>query len=945
MTGFWRRPHLMGQSAKGDENLSIRTNSSSFLDNLCINTIRFLAVDAVQKANSGHPGLPMGAAPMAYVLWTRHFKHHPARPDWFDRDRFVLSAGHGSMLLYALLHLTGYDLPLEEIKKFRQWGSITPGHPERGLTPGVETTTGPLGQGFGNAVGLAVAERFLASRYNRPGLEIVSHFTYCLASDGDLMEGVGAESASIAGQLKLGKLICLYDNNHISLSAATDLTFSEDRAGRFAAYGWHVQSVDNGNDLAAIDKAIRAARDETQRPSLILVRTHIGYGSPHKQDTFEAHGSPLGEEEVRLTKQNLGWPLEPAFLIPQEALARFREALTRGEKAEAEWNSRLDSYSRTYPGPAEELRRAVRGELPENWSAGIPAFSADPKGLATRVTSGRVLNEVARRIPTLIGGSADLDPSTHTALKGLGDFENPDRQADDRQGSAGGEWSFAGRNLHYGVREHAMGAITNGLAVHGGIIPYASTFLIFSDYMRPSVRLAALIEVGAIYVFTHDSIGLGEDGPTHQPVEQLASLRAIPNLIVIRPADANETAVAWKVAIEERRRPVALVLTRQSVPVLDRARYASADGLRRGAYVLADPAKSPSDLILIASGSEVGLIVEAGAKLSSLGVAVRLVSMPSWELFDAQPREYRDSVLPPMAARLSVEAASPQGWCKYVGDRGEIIGLDRFGASAPGPVVLEKLGFTADNIVERAMKLAGRPIFGSPSVPSTAPGRPGGAVKIAPSILSADFGCLEVQVREAEAAGADYIHVDIMDGRFVPNMTIGPVVVRAIRPFARVPFDIHLMISSPERYIGEFAAAGADIITVQLEACVHLHRVVQQIKELGKRAGVAINPATPASALVEILPFLDLVLVMTVEPGFGGQSFIETMPRKIAEVRRMIDERGLGVELEVDGGIHPDTAPRAVRAGAGVLVAGSAVFTRDMSVAEAMRTLRRSLDP
>jgi transketolase len=919
--------------------------SSSNLDSLCINTIRFLAVDAVQKAKSGHPGLPMGAAPMAYVLWDRHLKHQPANPGWFDRDRFVLSAGHGSMLLYALLHLTGYDLPLEQIEMFRQWGSHTPGHPERGHTPGVETTTGPLGQGFGNGVGLAVAERFLAARYNRPGFEIIDHFTYGLVSDGDLMEGVAAESASIAGHLRLGKLIYLYDNNHISLASSTDLTFTEDRAGRFGAYGWHVQTVEDGNDLAAIDAAIRAARAETERPSLILVRTHIGYGSPHKQDTFEAHGSPLGEDEVRLTKQNLGWPVQPDFLIPGEALAHFREALTRGQKAEAEWNSLFGAYARAHPGPAQELRQAIRGELPKNWDAGVPVFPADPKGMATRVASGRVLTEIAGRIPTLIGGSADLNPSTHTALKGLGDFESPDRTAADRQGAAGGDWSYAGRNLHYGVREHAMGAITNGLAAHGGIIPFASTFLIFSDYMRPAIRLAALMELGVIYVFTHDSIGLGEDGPTHQPVEQLASLRAIPNLVLIRPADANEAAVAWKIAVEERRRPVALALTRQSVAVLDRSRYASADGLRRGGYVLSDPADRRPDVILIASGSEVGLVVQAAEKLKSRGIAARLVSMPSWDLFETQTQEYRDAVLPPAwPARLAVEAASPQGWSKYVGDRGEVIGVDCFGASAPGPVVLDKLGFTADNVVERAMKLiSGRPQPG-PSGAEVRSGRSESHVKIAPSILSADFGCLEAQVKEAEAAGADYIHIDIMDGRFVPNITIGPVVVRAIRPFVRLPFDVHLMIESPERYIGDFAAAGADGITVQQEACVHLHRVVQQIKELKKRAGVAINPATPAQTLEEILPFVDLVLVMTVNPGFGGQSFIETMPRKIAEVRRMIDERGLSVELEVDGGIHAETAPLAVKAGARVLVAGSAIFNRATSVAEALKTLRRSLE-
>jgi transketolase len=928
------------------------------LDNLCINTIRFLAVDAVQKAKSGHPGLPLGAAPMAYVLWDRHLKHQPANPGWFDRDRFVLSAGHGSMLLYALLHLTGYDLPLEQIKMFRQWGSRTPGHPERELTPGVETTTGPLGQGFGNGVGLAAAERFLAARYNRPGFEIINHFTYGLVSDGDLMEGVGAESASIAGHLKLGKLIYLYDNNHISLAASTDLTFTEDRAGRFEAYGWHVQTVEDGNDLAAIDSAIRAARAETRRPSLILVRTHIGYGSPHKQDTFEAHGSPLGEDEVRLTKENLGWPVQPDFLVPPDALAHFREALSRGQKAEAEWNSLFEAYARAHPGPAQELRRAMRGELPENWDEGLPFFSPDPKGMATRVASGRVLTEIATRIPTLIGGSADLNPSTHTALQGLGDFESPDRKAADRQGAAGGDWSYAGRNLHYGVRENAMGAITNGLAVHGGIIPFAATFLIFSDYMRPTIRLAALMELGVIYAFTHDSIGLGEDGPTHQPVEHLASLRAIPNLVVIRPADANEAAVSWKVAVEERRRPVALALTRQAVPVLDRSRYASAEGLRRGGYVLADPADRPPAVILLASGSEVGLIVEAAEKLKSLGIAARLVSMPSWELFDAQTEEYRDAVLPPaLSARLAVEAASPLGWSKYVGDRGGIIGLERFGASAPGPVVLKNLGFAVDHVVERALEVLGRAANSRPSpgrVDSNETGGPaegrlsgagrGGRIKIAPSILSADFGCLEAQVKQAEAAGADYIHIDVMDGRFVPNMTIGPVVVRAIRPFVRVPFDVHLMIESPERYIDDFAAAGADGLTVQLEGCVHLHRVVQQIKELGKRAGVAINPATPAPSLEEILPFADLVLVMTVNPGFGGQSFIETMPRKIAEVRRMIDDRGLDVELEVDGGIHAETAPLAVKAGARVLVAGSAIFNRDASVAEAMKTLRRSLE-
>ena len=566
------------------------------LDQLCINTVRFLSVDAVQKANSGHPGMPLGAAPMAYVLWTRLLKHNPRNPDWFDRDRFVLSAGHGSMLLYSLLHLTGYDLSLDDIKHFRQWGSKTPGHPERGHTPGVEVTTGPLGQGFANAVGMAIAEAQLASRYNRPGFEVIDHATYAIVSDGDLMEGVAAEAASLAGHLRLGKLTCLYDNNYVSLAAGTDITLSEDRAGRFDAYGWHTVSVDDGNDLAAIDGALQAARAETTRPSLILVRTHLGYGSPNKQDSFEAHGSPLGVDEVRLTKQNLGWPTEPPFLIPEPALVHFREALARGAHAEAAWNDRMAAYAQAFPDLAHELRRSLRGELPPDWDADIPVFPADVKGIATRVASGKVMNALARRLPALTGGSADLDPSTYTALNGFGDFNPPVDNDDDTQGSAGGGWSYGGRNLHFGVREHAMGAIVNGLAAHGATIPYGSTFLIFSDYMRPPIRLAALMGLHVVQVFTHDSIALGEDGPTHQPVEQLAALRAIPNLTVIRPGDANETAVAWRVALETRDRPVALVLTRQALPTLDRSRYAPADGLRRGAYVLADAPDGRPDL-------------------------------------------------------------------------------------------------------------------------------------------------------------------------------------------------------------------------------------------------------------------------------------------------------------------------------------------------------------
>ena len=675
------------------------------LDLLSINTIRFLSVDAVQKANSGHPGLPLGAAPMAYVLWMRVLKHNPSDPGWFDRDRFVLSAGHGSMLLYSLLHLTGYALSLDEIQRFRQWDSKAPGHPERGHTPGVEVTTGPLGQGIANAVGMATAEAQLAARYNRPGCVVVDHATYALVSDGDLMEGVGAEAASLAGHLKLGKLTCLYDDNRVTLAAGTDITFSEDRARRFEAYGWHTLAVADGNDLDAIDAALQAARAETARPSLILVRTHLGYGSPHKQDTFEAHGSPLGPDEVRLTKQKLGWPTEPPFLIPESAQARFREALACGARDQAEWNARMAAYERAFPELAQELRRSIAGELPHGWDSDIPVFPADAKGVATRVASGKVMNALAPRLPAMTGGSADLDPSTHTSLQGLGDF-NPPAVGKDTQGSTGGGWSHAGRNLHFGVREHAMGAILNGLAAHGGIVPYGSTFLIFSDYMRPAIRLAALMGLHVVYVFTHDSIALGEDGPTHQPVEHLAALRAIPGLTVIRPGDANETAVAWRVALETRDRPVALVLTRQAVPTLDRVRYAPADGLRRGAYVLADLADGMPELILIASGSEVGLVVAAAERLQAQGVAVRCVSMPSWELFDALPQKDRDAVLPPsVRARLAVEAGVAQGWHRYVGDAGAVLSVERVGASAPGDVLMREYGFSVEEVCRRALAL------------------------------------------------------------------------------------------------------------------------------------------------------------------------------------------------------------------------------------------------
>jgi len=676
------------------------------LDELCVNTLRFLCVDAVQNADSGHPGMPLGAAPMAYVLWTRFLDHSPANPAWAGRDRFVLSAGHGSALLYALLHLTGYDLPLDELERLRRWGSRTPGHPERGVTPGVEVATGPLGQGFANGVGMAMAEAHLAARFNRTDFEIVDHWTYGIVSDGDLMEGVASEAASLAGHLQLGKLVYLYDDNRVTLSAGTGIAFTEDRARRFEAYGWHTQAVEDGNDLAAIERALAAARAETRRPSLILVRTHLGYGSPDKQDTYKAHGSPLGEDEVRLTKRNLGWPVEPAFHVPEPARQRFREALSRGERLEAAWNARFSAYARAFPELAAEFREALQGGLPAGWDADIPAFPEDAKGMATRVASGKVMNAIAPRLPALVGGSADLDPSTNTALLGLGDFEPPGLDARDRQGSEGGGWSRAGRNLHFGVREHAMGAVMNGLAAHGGILPFGATFLVFSDYMRPPMRLAALMGLHVVYVFTHDSIALGEDGSTHQPVEQLACLRAIPGLDVIRPADANETAVAWRVAAETRDRPVALVLTRQDVPTLDRARFASAQGLRRGGYVLADAPGGKPALILIASGSEVALAVAAGERLRARDIAVRIVSLPCWEIFDAQPREYRDAVLPPsVGARLAIEAGVAQGWHRYVGDRGGVLSVERFGASAPGPVVLREYGFTVENVCARAVEL------------------------------------------------------------------------------------------------------------------------------------------------------------------------------------------------------------------------------------------------
>lgn len=684
-----------------------KTSSPNALDNLSINTIRFLSIDAIQKANSGHPGLPMGAATFAYVLWTRFLKHNPANPQWFDRDRFVLSAGHGSMLLYSLLHLTGYDLSLDQIKQFRQWSSLTPGHPERAVTPGVEVTTGPLGQGFGNAMGMAMAEAFFSARYNRPGHQIIDHTTYVLASDGDLMEGVSAEAASLAGHLRLGKLIVLYDDNHITLSAATDLTFTEDVKQRFRAYGWHTQSVEDGNDLLAIERAIKAARRNTEKPSLILVHTHLGYGSPHKQDTFEVHGSPLGVEEVKLTKENLGWPLEPAFYIPEAVLAHFRAAVEKGKHNESKWERRFSAYMQAYPDLAQELHQMMQAELPDDWDVNIPEFPTDAKGMATRVASGKVMNAIASRLPTFIGGSADLDPSTHTALAGEGDFESPQETIEDPQGSVGGGWRYSGSNLHFGIREHAMGAILNGMAAHGGTLPFGATFLIFSDYMRPPMRLAALMGLHVIYVFTHDSIALGEDGPTHEPVEQLLGLRSIPNMLVIRPADANETAAAWRIAIEHTDGPVTLALTRQNVPILGVQKYPQLPlGVRSGGYVLEhSTGNAPPDITLIATGSEVQLALAAREKLEAQGVRARVVSLPCWNLFDTQPAEYKEAVLPPNVPMLAIEAGVSLGWRPYVGPGIEVIGVDRFGASAPGKTVMREYGFSVEHVIERVLAL------------------------------------------------------------------------------------------------------------------------------------------------------------------------------------------------------------------------------------------------
>lgn len=663
--------------------------SEAEIDLLAVNTIRMLAADAVQQAKSGHPGMPLGAAAMAYVLCNRFLRFSPANPRWPDRDRFILSAGHGSALLYALLHLSGYPISLEDIQQFRQWGSKTPGHPEYNVELGVECTTGPLGQGFGMGVGMAMAERFLADRYNRPGHALMNHFVYGIVSDGDLMEGVASEAASLAGHLGLGKIVYLYDDNRISIEGSTSLAFTEDVGKRFEAYGWHVLRVEDGNDVGRIERAIQEARNEQTRPSLIMVRTHIGFGSP-KQDSAASHGEPLGEEGLVATKRNLGWPEEKRFYVPDNVRAKFREASSRGDKLAKDWSDSFEQYRDLYGDAAREFDMIWSGGIAEGWDSDLPRFQSGDPAIATRFASGKILNAVARHVPNLIGGSADLAPSTKTIISG-----SPDQSIDEP----------GGRNIRFGVREHAMGALLNGLALHGGVIPYGATFLIFSDFMKPALRLAALQGLHTIYVFTHDSLAVGEDGPTHQPVEQLAALRSIPNFTVIRPADANETVMAWKIAMTANN-PTALILTRQNVPILEETCSGRADQLERGAYVLAGSEEMP-DIILIASGSEVKLALDARAELAGgHGIKAVVVSMPSWELFEKQPVEYRESVLPRgFKSKLSIEAGSAMGWCRWTGEHGDNISVDRFGASAPGSEVLNRYGFTVAEVVSRARKL------------------------------------------------------------------------------------------------------------------------------------------------------------------------------------------------------------------------------------------------
>ena len=671
-------------------NLKEKTGITDKLEKDCINTIRFLAVDGVQKANSGHPGMPMEASPLAYLLWTRTMNYNPKNPAWPNRDRFVLSAGHGSMLLYAMLHLTGYGLSLDALKDFRQLDSPTPGHPEYGCTPGVETTTGPLGQGFATGIGMAMAERFLSARFNRPDFPLVNHFVYALVSDGDMMEGISSETASMAGDLGLGKLIYIYLDNKITIEGNTHITFTEDVARRFEAYNWQVQRVD-GYNLPAIDAALANARGDASQPSLIIARTHIAWGSPNKQDTPDAHGAPLGEEEVLLTKKNSGWPETPRFLVPEDVLSLFRQALKRGEALEKEWQDLYADYQKKYSDLAQQWEAMHRAPDTSKFNDALPHFDADQGNIATRKASGQVLAAVKPHLPGLVGGSADLAPSNNTYLKGFDEFKEK-----------------CGPNIRFGIREHGMGAILNGMALSKALIPYGGTFLVFSDYMRPAIRMAALMELPVIYVFTHDSIGLGEDGPTHQPIEHLASLRSIPNMLVVRPADAQETVEAWKVALAHQKGPCALILSRQGLPVIDRKKYAPAEGLHNGAYVLADSTGGKPDLILMATGAEVHLIIGAYEQLTSRGVRVRIVNIPSWELFNAMPEAYRREVLPPdVSACIAVEAGSPLGWERYTGSQGTIIGMNRFGASAPAKDLFKAFGFTVEAVIEKAEKLLG----------------------------------------------------------------------------------------------------------------------------------------------------------------------------------------------------------------------------------------------
>ncbi|HEY4084986.1 MAG TPA: transketolase [Bryobacteraceae bacterium] len=681
------------------------TTDPQALENLCINTIRILSADAVQNANSGHPGMPMGSAAMAYTLWTKHMKYNPQNPSWADRDRFLLSAGHGSMLLYSLLYLTGYDLPLAQIKQFRQWGSMTPGHPERGHTPGVEVATGPLGQGFSNAVGMAIAEQWLAARFNKPDHTIVDHHTYGICGDGDLMEGITNEAASLAGHLQLGKLIFLYDQNRITLAGGTDLCFTEDVGKRFEALGWQTIHVENGNDTAAVSKAIDEAKAETKKPTLILVRTHIGFGSPKKHDNFSSHGSPLGEDELLATKKELGWPSEEKFYLPEEAVEYFRQQLKKGLNEQKEWESRLNAYKAAFPAEAAEFEAFTAGRLPADFAADVPKWKVGDKAIATRVAGGEVINALAKRIHNLMGGSADLNPSTNTALKGMGDFQ-PEVEGASNMGAVGGGWNYAGRNVAFGVREHAMGAAVNGMAGHGGVLPFGATFLVFSDYMKPAIRLSALSKLKSLWVFTHDSIGVGEDGPTHEPIEQIAGLRAIPYLNVMRPADATETAECWIFAAQHEG-PSLFALTRQNVPHLDRS--TAVGDSTKGAYILSEAEGGKPDVILIGAGSEVQLCVGAQKKLKDYGVKARVISMPSMNLFEAQEEKYRESVLPKaVRARVTVEAGSTFGWDRWAGSDGITIGLDRFGASAPGEEIMQKLGFRAENVTAAALRTLGR---------------------------------------------------------------------------------------------------------------------------------------------------------------------------------------------------------------------------------------------